>query len=128
MSDFFRCCRELCCCCLLAESPALPLSLVLLQTRRSECIYRCFAGTVLPGPLGLLGTCNSKLYITMTFQMIKFSMIHLAPYQTRFYRDMIEILVPAFRSKYSHRIRMIHILTELPSLSSSWSSSSGVQL
>ena len=51
--------------------------------------------------------------MTMTFQMIKFSMIHLAPYETKFYRDMIEILVSAFRSKYSHRIRMIHISTEL---------------
>ena len=49
----------------------------------------------------------------MTFQMIKFSMIHLAPYETKFYRDMIEILVSAFRSKYSTEIRTIHISTEL---------------
>ena len=27
---------------------------------------------------------ETKLYTTMTFQMIKFSMIHLAPYQTKF--------------------------------------------
>ena len=55
--------------------------------------------------------------MTMTFQMIKFSMIHLAPYETKFYRDMIEILVSAFRSKYSTEIRTIHISTELLMLS-----------
>ena len=40
----------------------------------------------------------------MTFQMIKFSMIHLAPYQTKFYRDMIEILVSEQRFSTPHHV------------------------
>ena len=75
-----------------------------------------FGGAALPGPLGLLRTCNSKLYRTMTFQMIKFSMIHLAPYQTKFYRGMIEILVFAFRSTLTKYGRF----TYRPSWCQSW--------
>ena len=52
-------------------------------------MYTCisvFAWAALPVLLGLLRTFNSNLYMTMsmTFHMIKYSMIHLATYQTKF--------------------------------------------